>query len=453
MLGLVGNGEVVSVTSTVGFMTTDDEWITSSNVAQITVDVAERSEARTRPIKEIMEETRRLCANIPGAEIVNYRMISNGPPMDKPVTFRVRGDNYDELVTIADEYLHMLREYESDTGLFNIGHNYDRGYPELQVSVNESRAAQLGLSVAQIGMYIRGCFDGVTATTYFEGDEEVDVIVKWGEQYRLRVEDLAQMKVPAMSGALVPLSTVATINRGRGIATIKRSERTREVTVTADTRNKTLASAVVMPRVMKTFNERYRRAYPAVSLKAGGEWEQFGKTVSDLLRLLGVGIFLMYVILGAQFKSFFQPLIIGASVFFAFIGCVLYLFLSGTPISVVVMFAGVALVGICVNDSIVLISFINELRRKGTSVADAIEEGCLIRLRPILLTSLTTIGGLFPMAVGIGGKSPLWAPMASTIMFGLIFSTVGTLLVIPCFYAIMADIANKFGVQMKLEGE
>jgi len=251
---------------------------------------------------------------------------------------------------------------------------------------------------------------------------------------------------------MVPFSSVCSIERGRGLAKIRRTDRRREITVQADAHNKDNLKAI-NERVTAEFRDKYRAAYPGLALKMGGEFAEFGKVVSDLLRLLGVGLFLMYCIMGAQFKSFAQPFIIGASIFFAFVGCVLYLLISGTPLSVVVMFAGVALIGVCVNDAIVLISFINAMRRQGASTFDAVVEGCAVRLRPVILTSITTIAGLLPMAIGLGGRSETWAPMASTIMFGLLFSTVGTLLVIPCLYGILDDITRRIGFSMKLEGE
>jgi multidrug efflux pump subunit AcrB len=145
--------------------------------------------------------------------------------------------------------------------------------------------------------------------------------------------------------------------------------------------------------------------------------------------------------------------VIGAALFFAAVGCILFLVVSRTPFSIVVMFAGVALAGICVNDSIVLVSFINKLRSEGAQTARAVVEAAAVRLRPILLTSITTISGLSPMAIGLGGRSETWAPMASTIIFGLFFSTVGTLVVIPCLYGILDDITSKAGRKMRFVGE
>jgi multidrug efflux pump subunit AcrB len=229
-------------------------------------------------------------------------------------------------------------------------------------------------------------------------------------------------------------------------------DRSREITVTADASDKA-GVATILDAVQKRFDTQYKVSFPGVTLKMGGEFAEFGKLLGDILRLFWIGLFLIYVILGAQFKSYLQPLIMIFSIPFAIMGSLLFLVTSGTPISTVVLYAGVALTGISVNDSIVLISFINALRRGGKTTAEAVVEACQVRLRPIILTSVTTIGGLLPMALGIGGKSEVWAPMASTIIFGLFFSTVGTLLVIPCIYGILDDIMARFGIKMKLEGD
>jgi len=159
----------------------------------------------------------------------------------------------------------------------------------------------------------------------------------------------------------------------------------------------------------------------------------------QILRVFLIGVFLIYAVLGAQFKSYTQPLLILLSVPMAFAGVVLYLVLSGTPFSTTVLYAGVALAGIAVNDSIVLIDFINELRKKGLPIADAVVEAASTRLRPIVLTSVTTIGGLLPTALGLGGYSVVWSPMASTIIFGLLFSTLTALSVVPALYGLLFD--------------
>lgn len=446
---LVGNGEIVSLSSTVGFCITETEWLTASNYSQVTVDVTERKEGRERPISAIIDDFKQLCADIPGAESVHYRKLSSGPPMDKPITFRLLGDNYDDMASITSDLKKILEEYPE---LYNIEDNYDKGFPELRIIINEERARELGLSVGQIGLYLRNCFDGAKTTVFFDEDEEIDVIVKFAEKYRSSIEDILNLKFPTPDGRLIPFSTVCKLERSTGIGNIRRYEEKREITISADAEDKTRIRSI-MDRIEKTFNEKYKNLYADITLKMGGEFAEFNLLLMDIGRLFSVGLFLMFVILGAQFKSFIQPFIMIFAIPFAFVGCILFLILSRTPLSIVVLFAGVALAGICVNDSIVLISFINSLRRKGIETMEAILEGATVRLRPIILTSVTTIGGLTPMAIGLGGRSETWAPMASTIIFGLFFSTVGTLFIIPCVYGIINDITGFFGKKMRAEGE
>jgi len=172
----------------------------------------------------------------------------------------------------------------------------------------------------------------------------------------------------------------------------------------------------------------------------GGEFAEFGDTLRDILRVFVIGVLLIYAILATQFNSYTQPLLILITVPFAFVGVVLFLLISGTPLSTTVIYASVALAGIAVNDAIVLISFANESRRdQGMAVGPAVTESSITRLRPIILTSLTTIAGLVPTAIGLGGASVVWGPMASTIIFGLIFSTITTLIIVPSFYGVFYD--------------
>ncbi|MBD3320659.1 MAG: AcrB/AcrD/AcrF family protein [Chitinivibrionales bacterium] len=433
ILPRAGKGEVVSVSSTTGQSRQGNQIITSSNAAQIIVDITGKDEGRQRSLVEIMNEIKKECSAIPGAESVRYRIVRGGPPVDPPISFRLFGNNYSEMITIAEDMKKKLRQYPE---LYNIGDNLQKGTPELRVIVNKDRAARFGLSVSAIGSHIRAGFDGIGATTVFDNNEEVDVIVSFGQHGPSPIDRLTGMKFPSSSGQLIPFSSVCSIEEAAGIAAIKRVDYKREVTVTAeayDTKN----IRSINKRFTGMFNEVYKPVYPGIVFKAGGEFAEFNNILVQILRLFLVGIFLIYVILGTQFKSYTQPLLILLTIPYSFAGVILYLILSRTPFSTTVLYAGVALAGIAVNDSIVLISFINNLRKQGKNVADAVREAARTRLRPILLTSVTTIGGLLPTALGLGGESPIWQPMASTIIFGLLFSTITALIIIPCFYGIL----------------
>ncbi|KMQ50347.1 Acriflavin resistance protein [Chitinispirillum alkaliphilum] len=446
---LIGNGEIESVISTTGFLLGETDQLEKNSVAQIIVDIRERKDGRKRPVRVIMDDISGMLSDIPGAENVAFRMVNNGPPVDKPVSLRLQGRNLEDMAALAEIFRNHLEQYEE---LYNIQDNYESGSPELKIAVNEERAAELGLSVAQIGFYIRTAFDGIQATTFFDEDEEVDVIVKLADFNRLSVEDVLSIRIPTHDGRLIPFTTVCEVSYDVGIVGIRRVDGEREITVTADADDKRRVRSI-MDGINDLWETRYKETFRGITLKAGGEFEEFNKIIEDLLRLLWIGIFLIYMILGAQFKSYTQPLLMIFTVFFGIVGCILFLFVTLTPVSIVVLFAAVALIGIAVNDSIVLISFVNSLRRQGMDTADAVIEGAKTRLRPILLTSVTTIGGLVPMAMALGNGDELWSAMASTIMFGLIFSTMGTLLVIPCAYGILDDITSFLGGKMRLEGE
>ena len=232
----IGNGEVVSLSSTVGFCITETEWLTASNYSQITVDITERKEGRKRPISAIIDDFKQQCADIPGAESILYRKLSSGPPMDKPITFRLLGDNYDDMASITSDLKKILEEYPE---LYNIEDNFDKGFPELRIIINEERARELGLSVGQIGLYLRNCFDGAKTTVFFDEDEEIDVIVKFAEKYRSSIEDILNLKFPTPDGRLIPFSTVCKLERSTGIGNIRRYEEKREITISADAEDKT----------------------------------------------------------------------------------------------------------------------------------------------------------------------------------------------------------------------
>ena len=441
LVPLIGNGEVISVNSSIGFSSGSSQNVTESNVAQITVDLTEKNEGRTRDIIDIITEAEQLTAGISGLEKLQFRKAQNGPPVSPPVSFRIFGNNYNTLISIAEEIERKLADYPE---LYNINDSLEKGTPELRITVNKDLAAQYGLSTALVGSFIRGSFDGIKATTIFKDNEEVEVIVKYAYRGGMSVRELTQLKIPTPDGRLIPFSAVCSVEEVEPLASIRRLDGKREVTITSEALT-TENVRMINSDIEAMFNEDFAQAYPDVILKVGGEFADFDTLLLDILRIFLIGVFLIYMILGTQFKSYTQPVLIIFTIPFAFLGVVLFLALSGTPFSTTVLYSGVALAGIAVNDSIVLISFINELRQKGYAVGHAVIEAAVTRLRPILLTSLTTIAGLMPTALGLGGKSVVWGPMASTIIFGLIFSTFTALVIIPCLYGIFYDKKKRKG--------
>lgn len=432
---LVGNGDVVSINASVGFQSSQDGNTSNGNVAQILVDLTELNERRDRPMSVIMAEARELTSQIGGPENVFFRKATNGPPQDPPVSYRLFGDDLEGLQTVSTRIRNELARYPE---LLNIEDDLSGGTAELKIIVNEERASAYGLSVLSIGQFFRTAVDGVKATSFVSENNAIDVIVRYENAGKYRADQLEQILIPTVNGRKVPFSAVAHIEESNAPASIKRIDGKRVVTISSGAySNETVPE--INDAIRALVQDEYSLTYPDQILEVGGEFAEFGALLIQILQVFLIGVFLIYLILGTQFKSYTQPFLILFSVPMAFAGVILYLFISGTPFSTTVLYAGVALAGIAVNDAIVLISFINVLRAEGKSVGEAVLSAAGTRLRPILLTSLTTIAGLLPTAIGIGGISVVWQPMASTIIFGLLFSTLTALILIPLLYGVLYE--------------
>jgi multidrug efflux pump subunit AcrB len=440
ILDHIGEGEILSVISTVGSQSNSGVGSSNkANAANITVDLAEFGEGRNRSIEEIISELERELYYIPGAESVLFRKAQNGPPTAAPLSYRVFGDDYDQLIEVSSEIQQFLTGFDS---VNTIEDDYAPGSPELQIRLNPERSSALGISVAGMNRYLRARFEGIRIGTFFENNEQIDMLLTIGNGRADIYEDLEQAYIPTEDGRLVPFSSVASLERGESAGSIRRVEGKREITVTANAAEGTDLQAIDS-QVEEYWDAELAPRYTEVQFSPGGEFSEFQDLLIEILRVFVLGLFLIYMILGTQFKSFSQPFLILFSIPFAFAGIILFLVLSGTPFSTTVLYAGVALAGIAVNDAIVLISFINDRRKEGIPVARAVEDAASARFRPILLTSLTTIAGLLPTAAGFGGTSVVWGPMASTIMFGLLFSTLSALIFIPMLYGVLYDRGKK----------
>lgn len=431
LLGKVGNGEILSISSNIGSSGNSQ----TTTQAQITVDLAEKDQGRERSIEAIIEELKKETYYISGSEQVLFTKVQTGPPTSADFSFRLSGDSYQPIINAAAALANTLASIEN---VSNVQSDFVPGNPVLRIEVDQDQASRLGISVSTIASHLRSRFDGITVGTFFLENEEIDIIVQFASKSDDRFEDLEQILIPTEDGRLVPLSSVAIIRLDNSIGSIRRVEGKREITVTADATGDVDQKAV-NTQIRQLWDTQLANRFAGVDLVVGGEFADFSNLLIDILRVFVLGIFLMYLILGAQFNSYSQPFLILLSVPFAFIGVVLYLFVSGTPLSTTVIYSAVALAGVAVNDAIVLISFINELRAEGKTVKEAVLESAGTRIRPILLTSLTTIAGLLPTAIGIGGYSVVWSPMASTIMVGLVFSTLSALLIIPLLYGFLYD--------------
>ena len=437
--------EIKAVIARTGFHEIDNGFNErNGNLGMLHVELAE-AKNRERTLDEIIAELRKKFSRITGPEQIGFQTREEGPPAGADVEVIVQGKYFDELEAITDE---LKAELAKIPGVTDINDNYALGQEEIKIHIDEDKANEYGLTLQQIAFTARNAFEGTKATVFRDGDEEIDVVVKFGESARTTLKDVEDLKLMGATGVTVPLRDVAQMNVAQGYSTIHRYKQERAITITANVDEKVASGVSVNQRLRARFDKISPR-YPGYTLESGGEFAEFQQVFSDIPVFFAFGVMLVYFILGTQFKSFLQPLIILTTVPFAFIGAMVGLITSGNPLSIASTYGLVALAGIVVNDSIVLVEFINRQRTAGVGKWQAIINGGRTRLRPILLTSITTVSGLLPMALGVGGKSAMWMPMASTIVWGLSVATILTLFVIPAFYAISDDIRQWRGVRVE----
>ncbi len=426
--------EVHTVISSTGILQMETDWIYAEHVGQVAVDLVE-SELRRRSVDEIMNDLRGRIAGIAGPVDLRLSKISGGPPVGKAVEVKVKGKYFDELSDIADELKAVL---DSIPGVYDVGDDWYPGKDEVRVVVDEEQASLFGLSVAAIAAEVRAAVDGIEATVFRDADEEIDVRVKLAGIGHGGLDELMKLPLVTPSGESIRLDRVCRFETGPTVFRIRRFEQERAITVSADVDKRVTTAVEVNREIARRFADLPLR-HPGCQLDFRGEMKEFQESIGQLGRLFLFGVILIFTILGAQFKSVRQAFIILLTIPFGFIGAMIGLFVIGSPLSIVTMYAIVALAGIAVNDAIVMVSFINNSRAAGVGKLRSVIESGRIRLRPIILTSLTTILGLLPMAVGMGGKSEMWGPFANTIVFGLAAATILTLLVIPTVYIIIVD--------------
>ena len=404
----------------------------SSHVAQLIMELSPIEE-RDRPSDDILQELRTKTGPMPGVNTLTFSGLHGGPG-GAPIEIDVAGEQLDELVTVTGLLKDKLREFD---GVFDIEDDFDAGQREIQLELLDSARA-LGLNTDSLAMEIRAAFYGWEARKIQRDREDVKIMVRYPEAHRRRIEDLEQMRIATPHGELVPLSEVARIKEGAGFATIRRQDQERCVTVRADVNESVANPQRVIEELQPTLTE-LRDHYPGVSFKYGGDMEERMKAFSSLQRDALIAVALIYVILAGLFKSYIQPLIVMMAIPFGIIGAVAGHYVMGYPMTVLSFIGLVALTGIVVNDSLILVDFINRRVAENVPLHEAVIQGGIARIRAIILTSVTTILGLAPLLLEKSFQARFLIPMGISIAFGLAFATVLTLVVVPCLYLIVHD--------------
>jgi HAE1 family hydrophobic/amphiphilic exporter-1 len=432
--------EVDSVFTTVGsgsesIMGTSTTGPQYASIMVRTVDKAERK----RTIWNIMSDLGKDLADIPGPQI---RMESGGMGGSgrPPVQIEMTGLDTQQVLGVAERVEKVVRSTE---GTRDVQMSWKVGKPEIQVRVDRVKAAQFGIPLAQIAMTLRNSIEGDTTSKYREKGDEYDIRIRLDESNRKSTADVENVIMGGAMGNNILLKDVANVRLAEGPTKLDRKNRQRLITVEAQ-----LAPGYAMGNVnnlLKTKLDEIISTKPeGVNVFFGGEAEEMRETFANMISALLLAVVLVYMLMCALFESLVFPFVIMFSLPQALIGALWALFLGGKSLSMVSMIGMIMLVGLVTKNAILLVDYTNTLRKRGKKRDEALIEAGPVRLRPILMTTLTVILGNLPIALGLGKGSEFRSPMSVAVIGGLLVSTLLTLVIIPCTYSIMDDITKKF---------
>jgi len=402
-------------------------------------------ENRTRPSAEAIQHFRDRLKHIAGARITVEKE-DGGPPTGSPVNIEIAGDDFPTLGRISTEVQKIIATIH---GIEDVRDDYSNNIPTIRIRIDRKRAALFGLSTGAVGAALKTAYNGTKISTYREAGDDYDITVRMPERFRNTPETLHALLIPAEDGRLIPLSALSRMDYTGSLGDITRIDHNRVVTIKAN------VDVLVKPgTVLRTEAETLLKPFPlpeGYTLTFTGENEEEQKAKIFLSRAFMIAILLIFLILVTLFNSVAQPIIILTSVILSFGGVFLGLAIMGYPFGIIMSGVGViSLAGVVVNNAIVLIDYTNKLREAGMETTEAIIAAGATRLRPVMLTAVTTVLGLIPMVTGvsinfrelsistISETSQYWKSMSIVVIFGLIISTALTLVIVPTLYSLLA---------------
>ncbi|MGF1715281.1 efflux RND transporter permease subunit [Photobacterium chitinilyticum] len=401
--------------------------LTFSSPATTGLIVLSSFEQRERSAEDILLELNTQLENVAELAFVKLSIDAGGPPPGEPVEVRVLGgkqQDRDEAVALVTEWLNQ------QSGLSKVTNTEALQDPQLQIVPQYEWLARYNLTVADLATTLRIAFEGETVTSTWLGDQEVEMRVLMDAEYR-NIRRLSTTKIYTANGSQVPLSRLAKVERIDVPRQIQHYNGERQVIVTAQIIDQELTPNMIS----QTLTQALEDIMPAnVKLEIGGEAESTNETMSGFVVAFPAAIIGIYFVLAVMFGSLLQPMLVMTVIPFAIAASLMALFVHMQPLSLFALIGVLGMTGVVVNNSLVLINRINELRAEGVVVLEAIIEASTSRLRPIVLTSMTTVAGLLPLAYGVGGTDVYMGPMSLTLGYGLLFSLPVVLIVIPCMY-------------------
>jgi len=438
------DGYVKSTSSVAGMQVDEDNQMRlQTNLAQIWIELEQAATKNYDP-EAVMRQIRKKLVTFIDAHaelnIENMKIwaIQDGPPLGKPVAIRIEHPDYSVAGQIARQVKERLNNMK---GVSDVSDIFDTGPRELRMVLKEDAASEFGLTLKQVSSTLAGANEGFVVGSFKDRlyDEDLDIRLKYQEVFRNSEDQFLDVDIKAPTGALIKLGQVADLSYEQSYASHYRFNGKRAVVVTADVDKRVTDGQRVTKSILKEFGP-LATSNDQLTIVPAGQFKETYESFSSLFDAALVAICIMYLILAAQFKSYSQPLIILSALGFGALGLIMGLVVNQYPFSVVSGIALVGLFGVVVNDAIVLVSFINEERGKRDSLWEALISASMVRARPIILTTVTTVFGLLPMALGIGGYNKVWSPFATSICWGLGSATFMILIFLPPFYVIISDL-------------
>jgi HAE1 family hydrophobic/amphiphilic exporter-1 len=430
--------EIVTCSYTVGPASSDNTYASlsdnGSHIVSMNIRLKDATK-RKRGIVEIAADMRRdIDEQFPEFKKVQVNVgggRSNSMSGQQTVDFEIYGYDFDETDKVAQELKAALKDIKGTADITISRSDYQ---PEYQVDFDREKLSMYGINLQTAAYYLRNRINGSTATEYREDGEEYDVKVMYAPENRTEISDIENIMIYSSTGQGIRLKELGTVVERFTPPTIERKDRERIITVS------TVVDGVPMSQVVEQAQAKIDKMEipTGISVELSGSYEDQQDSFSDLMMLGILIIILVYIVMAAQFESFTYPGIIMTSLLFAFSGVFIILWLTGHTLNIMSMIGAIMLIGIVVKNGIVLIDYITLNRERGMSIRRAVIDGGRSRLRPVVMTTLTTILGMVPMAVGRGEGAELWRPMGTAVIGGLTFSTILTLLFVPTLYCVFA---------------
>ncbi len=421
---------------------------TGSHMARISIDFKEM-EQRKHASRWLIQQIRQDVAGLPGVEI-EVKEEQHGPPQDPPINIEISGDDFEVLAGITRE---VTKTIETIPGLVDLKDDYEQARPELRFRVDRRRAAMLDVNTVMVANFIKAAVLGREVGTFRQGEDEYDITLRLAPEDRDDLQKVLQLNVPGPAGQPIPLSSLARVEYAGGLGAIRRIDQERVITLKSEVEGR-LPNDALGEVKQRLAGYRLPKGY---ELKYTGQDESQKEASDFLLKAFIVALFLIAMILITLFNSIALPGIIMVSVILSLVGVLIGLLIVGIPFGIIMTGVGViSLAGVVVNNAIVLIDYIQLLRKGGLARREALVQAGLVRLRPVLLTAITTILGLMPMATGYSvnfrefrfvagsSSSQWWGSMAIAVIFGLAFATLLTLVVVPAMYELIDSATERF---------